>query len=63
MNLFSYVRVDEPDKAIQEVKHEAGTKFLAGGTNLIDLMKLYVESPTHLVDINHLPLPQIEVTA
>ena len=39
-----------------------GAKFIAGGTNLLDLMKLQVETPTHLVDINRLPLDRIEET-
>src|SRR6267154_1761362 len=38
-------------------------KFIAGGTNLLDLMKLQIEQPTHLVDIGSLPLAQIEETA
>jgi xanthine dehydrogenase YagS FAD-binding subunit len=40
-----------------------GAKFIAGGTNLLDLMKLQVETPTHLIDINRLPLDGIEETA
>src|SRR5262249_20931051 len=47
---------------INEVSGEAGAKFLAGGTNLVDHLKLNVESPTRLVDINPLPLARIEVT-
>ncbi|MDN8814857.1 FAD binding domain-containing protein, partial [Staphylococcus aureus] len=38
----------------------AGTKFIAGGTNLLDLMKLQVETPNKLVDISRLPLADIE---
>ena len=38
-------------------------KFIAGGTNLLDLMKLQIETPTHLVDIGPLPLAEIEETA
>src|SRR5437764_1536005 len=62
MELFSYVRVDESAAAIQQVSGETRARFLAGGTNLLDHMKLNVESPARLVDINHLPLAQIEVT-
>jgi xanthine dehydrogenase YagS FAD-binding subunit len=42
---------------------EPAAKFIAGGTNLIDLMKLQIETPAHLVDINALPLRDIEETA
>src|SRR5262249_59434972 len=55
------VRADEPGAAINQVKGDARAKFLAGGTNLVDFMKLQVEMPARLVDINHLPLSQIEV--
>jgi xanthine dehydrogenase YagS FAD-binding subunit len=40
-----------------------GARFIAGGTNLLDLMKLQVETPTHLIDVNHLGLDRIEKTA
>ena len=42
---------------------EPTAKFIAGGTNLLDLMKLQIETPTHLVDINPLSLGDIEETA
>ncbi len=58
MNPFNYERVSAPDAAIH-----AGSvpmaKFLAGGTNLVDLMKYGVETPSTLVDINHLTLTEI----
>jgi xanthine dehydrogenase YagS FAD-binding subunit len=63
MGPFTYVRSDEPAAAIGEVRDDAGASFLAGGTTLLDLMKLNVQSPARLVDINHLPLTAIEVTA
>src|SRR5947207_11998905 len=62
MELFTYVRTEEPGAAIKEVSGEARARFLAGGTNLLDYMKLNVESPARLVDVNHLPLAQIQVT-
>jgi xanthine dehydrogenase YagS FAD-binding subunit len=62
MELFTYVRADKPEAAVEQVRGEAGARFLAGGTNLIDYMKLHVETPTRLVDINHLPLNRIELT-
>lgn len=57
---FTFEQADTVPKAIQSV---AKGKFLAGGTNLLDLMKLHIEQPTHLVDINRLPLKQIEKTS
>src|SRR5947199_10291339 len=62
MELFTYVRAEEPAAAVEQVGGEARAKCLAGGTNLLDHMKLNVESPARLVDINHLPLTRIEVT-
>jgi xanthine dehydrogenase YagS FAD-binding subunit len=58
MNSFSYERAVTPYKAIRSGSAD-GAKFLAGGTNLVDLMKYGVESPTTLVDINHLDLAQV----
>jgi xanthine dehydrogenase YagS FAD-binding subunit len=62
MELFSYVRKSDPAAAIKQAGGEARAKYLGGGTNLVDLMKLYVETPAQLIDINHLPLGKIEVT-
>ncbi|MBP0440858.1 FAD binding domain-containing protein [Tianweitania sediminis] len=56
---FSYIRAGSADEATAAGK-EPATWFLAGGTNLIDLMKETVERPARLVDINQLPLDQIE---
>jgi xanthine dehydrogenase YagS FAD-binding subunit len=60
MNPFEYRRVDEAAAAIEGISREKGAKFLAGGTNLVDLMKSYVEQPAQLIDITRLPLAQIE---
>ncbi len=58
MNSFNYERATAPEAAIHSGSaHNA--KFLAGGTNLVDLMKYGVESPATLVDINHLSLNQV----
>ena len=46
--------------AIDAVAHDPSARFLAGGTTLVDLMKLSVETPKTLVDINLLPLDKIE---
>jgi len=63
MKAFSYERVSTPDAAAKAVVATPGAKFIAGGTNLLDLMKLQIEQPTHLVDVNRLGLDQIEDTA
>jgi xanthine dehydrogenase YagS FAD-binding subunit len=62
MERFTYVGRDEPAAAVRQVSGDAGAAFLAGGTNLLDLVKLDVQSPAQLVDVNHLPLARIEVT-
>jgi len=59
MRAFDYVRAERVDDALAALG-DADTKCLAGGTNLLDLMKGYVEQPTRLVDITHLPLREIE---
>jgi xanthine dehydrogenase YagS FAD-binding subunit len=58
MKSFNYERVSAPEAAIHAGAAK-GAKFLAGGTNLVDLMKYGVESPSTLVDINHLDLKQV----
>jgi xanthine dehydrogenase YagS FAD-binding subunit len=60
MNPFSYSRVNDADQALAELSGKPEGKFLGGGTNLVDLMKMGVETPTQLIDINRLPLAQIE---
>src|ERR1700761_1827047 len=62
MHPFSLVRVQNQSVAIKQASLK-GTKFIAGGTNLIDLMKLDIESPTALIDINRLGLDKIEELA
>ena len=61
MNLFTYNRPADVDGALQAVGGDEHAKFLAGGTTLIDLMKLNVETPAKLVDINRLPLGEIVI--
>lgn len=60
MQPFSYVAVTHQGQAIEALGGRPGAAYLAGGTNLIDDMKLGVETPQHLVDINRLPLDRIE---
>jgi xanthine dehydrogenase YagS FAD-binding subunit len=58
MKSFSYERATATEGAIH-AGSARGAKFLAGGTNLVDLMKYGAECPTTLVDINHLALTEI----
>jgi xanthine dehydrogenase YagS FAD-binding subunit len=60
MNSFTYTRADAVETAVRETAADHAAKFIAGGTNLLDLMKENVERPDHLVDITRLPLRQIE---
>jgi xanthine dehydrogenase YagS FAD-binding subunit len=62
MNRFSYARPESVAEALREVAAEPEACFIAGGTNLVDLMKYDVERPTRLVDITRLPLRGIEET-
>ena len=63
MRPFSYERAKTPAAAAAAVAHMPGATFIAGGTNLLDLMKLQIETPTHLVDVQDLKLDRIERTA
>ncbi len=63
MKAFTYQRATSPAEAAAAVAGHHGARFIAGGTNLLDLMKLQIETPGHLVDINHLGLDRIEPTA
>jgi len=60
MNPFFYSRANDAAGAVNAIAAKPRTKFLGGGTNLIDLMKMGVETPAQLVDINRLPMTQIE---
>lgn len=62
MRPFSYQRAATPREAAAAVAANPGAKFLAGGTNLLDLMKLDIETPTHLVDVQDTGLDVIEDT-
>ncbi|MGK9337404.1 molybdopterin dehydrogenase [Ensifer sp. MMN_5] len=62
MRAFSYERVSSIEAAARAAATADGAKFIAGGTNLLDLMKLEIETPTHLVDVNGLALDRIEAT-
>ena len=60
MNRFDYVRPTTVDEAVRAIASGANARFIAGGTNLVDLMKYNVEQPDRLVDITRLPLNAIE---
>jgi xanthine dehydrogenase YagS FAD-binding subunit len=62
MNPFTYKRATDQAEAVREIAGNRNAKFLAGGTNLIDLMKMNVQQPAELVDINRLALKKIERT-
>ena len=63
MRPFTYERVQTPAAAATAAAGNATAKFIAGGTNLLDLMKHEIEKPTHLIDINGIGLDTIESTA
>ncbi len=63
MKAFTYQRARTPAEAAAAAARHPGARFIAGGTNLLDLMKLEIETPPHLVDVNGLGLDRIEPTA
>jgi xanthine dehydrogenase YagS FAD-binding subunit len=63
VNSFSYTRAGDVADAVSEASTNSAAKFIAGGTNLIDLMKENVTRPSRLIDITHLPLNRIEDAA
>ncbi len=62
MKPFTYERASSPADAASRAAGMVGSKFIAGGTNLLDLMKLEIEAPSHLIDVNGLGLDKIEAT-
>jgi len=63
MRPFTYSRAANVEEAASTAAATQGARFIAGGTNLLDLMKLQIETPAHLIDVNHLGLDRIEPTA
>lgn len=63
MKSFTYERVDSTAAATAAFARTPGARFIAGGTNLLDLMKLEIETPQHLIDVSRLALDKIEATA
>lgn len=62
MRSFTFERAGSPAQAASAAARTKGAKFIAGGTNLLDLMKLEIETPEHLIDVNGLSLDTIEAT-
>lgn len=62
MKAFTFECVKTPAEAAASAQRNPGAKFIAGGTNLLDLMKLEIETPSHLIDVNTLALNKIEST-
>ena len=62
MKPFTYERAASPAEAAAAAARSEEARFIAGGTNLLDLMKLQIETPAHLIDINDLGLDRIEPT-
>ena len=60
---FQYVRANSVADAVSLIANNPSAKFIAGGTNLVDLMKMDVEQPSKLIDISRLALDQVEDTA
>jgi xanthine dehydrogenase YagS FAD-binding subunit len=63
MKAFTYERANSPAAAAAAAGRITGARFIAGGTNLLDLMKLQIETPSHLIDVNDVGLDKIEPTA
>jgi xanthine dehydrogenase YagS FAD-binding subunit len=59
---FTYERAATPQAAVAAFGHSTNPRYIAGGTNLVDLMKLQVEAPAHLIDISRLPLTAVADT-
>ncbi len=62
MKSFTYERAASPAEAATAAARQPNAKFIAGGTNLLDLMKLQIETPAHLIDVNGLALDKIDTT-
>ena len=60
MNDFKYIRSENLEDSIKGLIEKQRSKIIAGGTNLMDLMKYRIENPEHLIDITRLPLSEIE---
>jgi xanthine dehydrogenase YagS FAD-binding subunit len=62
MRPFTYERATSAEGAVKSAAATPNARFIAGGTNLLDLMKLEIETPAHLIDVGRLPMADIEET-
>ncbi len=62
MRTFTYERAVDAQAAVKAAATTPGARFIAGGTNLLDLMKLEIETPAHLIDVSRLDMAAIEAT-
>jgi xanthine dehydrogenase YagS FAD-binding subunit len=62
MNNFAYTRASDVADAVRQIAADPAARFIAGGTNIVDLMKENVTRPSRLIDITHLPLNKVEDT-
>lgn len=62
MRAFTYQRVRSPEEAAKAAAATPNARFIAGGTNLLDLMKLEIETPAHLIDVNGIGMDRIEAS-
>jgi len=62
MRPFTYERATSAEGAVKAAASTPNARFIAGGTNLLDLMKLEIETPAHLIDVGRLPMADIEET-
>jgi len=62
MKAFTFEKATSPEAAARAAAAHPGARFIAGGTNLLDLMKLQIETPSHLIDVNGLGFDRIEPT-
>src|SRR4051812_967198 len=62
MKAFTFERAKTPAEAAAAAARHPGSRFIAGGTNLLDLMKLQIETPSHVIDVNGLGLDKIEAS-
>src|SRR5262245_20746719 len=60
---FQYSRANDIADAVRQIAASPSAKFIAGGTNLVDLMKMDVERPAKLIDVSKLQLDKVEETA
>jgi xanthine dehydrogenase YagS FAD-binding subunit len=63
MTAFTYVRATTPDEAVAQKAKFPDARYIRGGTNLLDLLKMGVETLTHLIDINQLPFSGLDQQA